>query len=493
MARREAHPDELLSIVAVAIDRDELISPGGRVVVGVSGGMDSVVLLAALVELAGQAGRGYRLTVAHLNHCLRAGADEDERFVVDLAGRLQLPLRTQSCDVRARARGEGVSTETAARAARYEFLAALAGELGAERVAVAHHADDNVETVLHRILRGTHLRGLAGIPVVRDLGGGVKLVRPLLACRRDELHAYAQRHSLAWRTDESNADTAYTRNLIRHELLEMLRQRVNPRVDEALLRLVRTARQAEDYLVELGGEALAGALAADGSAGPGDVPSLSLDRTSLAAAQPIVRTYAVRAALEKLGVRMRSVGADQLAELAAALADEGPAAVELPGRVRARRHGGHLVITRGGDRGAAADAPIAEWTALNCPGRTPLADGRVIVAEVGPVDRAAFDAHCSQPTRGVHFLDADRLTGPLTARPRREGDAFRPLGSPGTQSVGDFLTNAKLPRRQRDEVLCVCDDLGIVCVAPLRIDERVKVTSNTDRAVVLRVSRPNNA
>ena len=493
MARREAHPDELLSTVADAIDRDELMPAGAGVVVGVSGGMDSVVLLAVLGELAGRKGRGYRLTVGHLNHCLRAEADEDERFVAELAAGLELAVRTQRCDVRARAGRDGVSIETAARAARYEFLAAVAGELGATCVAVAHHADDNAETVLHRILRGTHLRGLAGIPAARDLGGGVRLVRPLLGCRREEIHAYAERHGLTWRTDETNADTSYTRNLIRHEVLAMLRRQVNPRVDEALLRLAESAGEAEDYLAELGGQALADALTDDQPSGPGAASSLSIHRASLAAARPIVRTYALRAALERLGASMRSVGAGQLGELAAALADDGPPAVELPGRVRARREGDRLVITCGGAEDSPAGAPAAEWVALNCPGRTRLADGRAVIAEAGPLDRAAFDAHCAGPTRGVHFLDANRLTGPLTARPRRDGDAFWPLGAPGRQSVGDFLTNAKLPRRRRDEVLCVCDELGIVCVAPLRIDERVKVTSATDRAVVLRVSSTDDA
>ena len=487
MARHKIHPDALVSVVAEAIDRYGLIAPHSPAVVGVSGGLDSVVLLAALHALSSQPDRKYRLTIAHLNHCLRDGADADEAFVADLAAGLKLPVRIGRCDVAARARTEGVSIETAARAARYEFLCSAAGELDAGSVAVGHHADDNVETVLHRILRGTHLRGLAGIPIARDLGGGVRLVRPLLRCRRDLIRAYAGRMGLAWRTDETNADTSYTRNLIRHEVLGMLRDRVNPRVDEALLRLAGSARQAEDYLVGLGGEALARALIPNSPADPPGAPSLTLDRTKLAATPPLVRTYAMRAALERLGAGMQEIGADRLADLDAAVSDDGPPTVGLPGRVLARRAADRLILSRCRGEDDLPAAPALGPAALHCPGRALLADGRSIVAAVGPLDRSAFDAHCRKPGRGVHFLDADRLVGPLSVRSRRNGDAFWPLGAPGRQSVGDFLTNAKLPRRQRDEAVCVCDELGIVCLAPHRIDERVKVASATARAVVLKM------
>ncbi len=489
MASSKVHSDSLTSAVAEAIDSRALIAPGDGVIVGVSGGLDSVVLLKVLTELAGEPDRAYRLTVAHVNHRLRAEAGADESFVADLSAGMQLPLRTLRCDVADRATREGLSTETAARDARYEFFASLADELGAKCAAVAHHADDNVETVLHRILRGTHLRGLAGIPVARPLGeGGVRLVRPLLGLRRDQLHAYARQAELTWRTDHTNADTAYTRNRIRHDVLAMLRQQVNPRVDEALLRLSAAAGQAEQYLAELGAEALASAAVAGEASGSARDPSLALDRASLTGAPPLVRTYALRAALERVGAGMGAVGAGHLSQLDAMLADDGPTALELPGQVRACRQGDRLIITRRTAPAADSSArPVADEVTLNCPGLTPLAGGRAVAAQVGPLDRAAFRAHCQAPAGGVQYLDADCLTGPLTARPRRDGDMLWPLGSPGRQSVGDLLTNAKVPSAVRDETLCVCDELGIVCVMPLRIDERVKVTPQTARAVVLKV------
>ncbi len=169
--------------------------------------------------------------------------------------------------------------------------------------------------------------------------------------------------------------------------------------------------------------------------------------------------------------------------------------MQLPGGAVARRQGQQLVISRAVEDGggpATLPVPPGEAVSLTMPGRTLLADGRQIVAQLGPIDRPAFEAHCAAPTAGVHFLDANKVTGPLTVSPRQAGDAFWPLGSPGRQSVGDFLTNAKLPATERDQVLCVRDQRGIVCVAPLREDDRAKVTADTARAIVLQVVAPDD-
>jgi len=486
MASHKVKPDTFVVAVAGAIDRYNLIAPHETVVVGVSGGLDSVGLLSALQELAGEPERAYRLIVAHLNHRLRTDADSDERFVAELAERRQLAIHIGRRDVAEQAGAEGLSIETAARKARYEFLLAAALDHEARCVATGHHADDNAETVLHRIVRGTHLRGLAGIPIEREIGSGVRLVRPLLSVRREEIRAYAERRGLAWRDDKTNADTSFTRNFIRHEVLRMLRQHVNPRVDEALLRLADSAGQVEEYLAAAGDEAFTRALTAVPSPAELDAASLTLSWETLQAEPPLIQTYAVRQALQHFGASMRRIGADQLGELVAALSDGDARVIELPGRIRARCDGGRLIITRGGEDEPPAVAR-ADVQALQCPGRTVLVDGRVVEVSMGRLDRAAFEAHCRRPVVGVHFLDAERLCGPLVVRQRRDGDIFHPLGSAGRQSVGEFLTNAKVPPARRREVLCVCDDTGIVCVVPLRIDDRVKVTDTTQQAVMLQV------
>ncbi len=213
------------------------------VLLAVSGGADSVALLRAMAALKTR-GAG-RLCVAHFNHQLRDGADEDERFVVDLCQRFDLVCETGRHDVEQSATLSGEGIEETARRVRYAFLSETAGRLGARFVATAHTADDQAETILHRIVRGTGIVGLAGMSRSRPFGP-VTLLRPLLSIRRHELLEYLSDLGQPFREDPSNADRRFTRNRIRHELLPLLAKQYNSSVVEAVLRLgllaARTAR-----------------------------------------------------------------------------------------------------------------------------------------------------------------------------------------------------------------------------------------------------------
>jgi tRNA(Ile)-lysidine synthase len=293
-----------------------------------------------LRELAAEPGRAYALHVAHLHHGLRQGADADAAFVAELAERWALPCTVERRDVPAERAAGGEGVEEAARRVRYGFLREVAERVGASAVATGHHADDNVETILFRLFRGTHLRGMAGIPVARALAGGpVRLVRPLLEVGRSELEAFCRERGLSWRRDPTNADTTGSRrNFIRHELLPLLRERLNPAVDEALLRAAQAAGEAEAVLAELAAATLS---AAGIEAGPG---RLVLRAIKLAAAPPAVRRAALRLALEQAGAPLQAVTRQHLAELAQVAV--GAPAVMLPGGWRAERRGRRLVLER---------------------------------------------------------------------------------------------------------------------------------------------------
>jgi tRNA(Ile)-lysidine synthase len=216
------------------------------VLVAVSGGGDSVALLRAMTAL--KSGGEGRLCAAHLNHHLRPDADEDERFVVDLCGRLGVACDVGHVDAGWLAAGDGI--EAAARTARYRFLEKAAGRLGARFVVTAHMADDQAETILHRIVRGTGIRGLSGMARTRPLGDAV-LIRPLLAVRRTELTGYLDAIGQPYRHDASNADPRFTRNRIRHQLLPRLQRHVNIEAVESLLRLGTLAGEAQAVIDEL--------------------------------------------------------------------------------------------------------------------------------------------------------------------------------------------------------------------------------------------------
>ena len=250
------------------------------------------------------------------------------------------------------------------------------------------------------------------------------------------------------------------------------------RADEALTRLASAAGQVEDYLIEVATQAMTAALAGD------DSGRTILSITAVSGQPDMIRRYVARLAVERQGIPLGQISAERFGALAEMLAGAGPRAVSLPAGFVARRQRDQVIISPAQQ----SEAEQPEAVTLNCPGRTEVGRGRVISCRIEPLDRDSFDKHRLGKNEGVEFIDADQLSGPLTCRPRRPGDLFQPLGCGGRQSVGDFLTNQKVPRRLRERVRCICDGLGIIYVAPIRIDERVKVTPQT--AKVLQIAGP---
>src|SRR5499433_1143736 len=218
------------------------------VVAAVSGGADSVTLLDALVRFQQSKGPPGSITVAHLNHQLRGEeSDEDEAFVRNLAGRLKLPFFIERIAVAERAKAEKRNLEAVARKLRYEFLLKGAGECGAGFVFTAHTLDDQAETILMRLIRGSGAEGLRGVHQIIALNESVKLIRPMLEITRAEVIEHCKHYDLAYRNDNSNFSTDFTRNRIRLELLPMLKT-FNPRVKQSLARASESLTRDEDYL-----------------------------------------------------------------------------------------------------------------------------------------------------------------------------------------------------------------------------------------------------
>ena len=478
MKDSSAKTDPLVDEIADFIDARNLIAPGARVVVGVSGGCDSVAALAILRQLARRGKRAYQLTVAHLDHALRAESGADAAFVAELARRWDLRCVMERIDIAALAAERSLGIEAAGRMARYEFLQRTTAQAGGQYVAVAHHADDNAETICHRIFRGSHLRGAAGMRASRALGQTeTLLVRPLLNCRRTEIEAFCRRMSLTWRTDPTNAQNSFTRNFIRNELLPLVRQRINPDGDMALVRLGQALAEAEDFIAAHAAGVASECIRCDR---PGQVV---IDISALDGVHRGLRGWIFREALRRAGVAVRKVSAGKLEELSA-LADNEHHTVNLPDDRVARRRAEMIVIAP-----AAGPDPLSRQPViLSAPGETNLPSGAAVLCTVTQFDGEAFEAHCRGHRRGVELLDADKIRGALVCRPRAPGDRFAPLGLAGSQTVSDFLTNAALEPEARDDVRCICDDEGIVYLAPLRIDQRVKVTESTRRLMRIEVT-----
>ncbi|MEW6192509.1 MAG: tRNA lysidine(34) synthetase TilS [Bacillota bacterium] len=455
---------DLLPQVRETIRRFKMFQPGDVVVVGVSGGPDSVALLDLLWRL--REDLQLQLHVAHLNHLLREEAAREAEFVRQLAAFYCLPVTVEVADVPAYAEEQRLSIEVAAREVRYRFFASVLAATGASRVALGHQADDQAETVLLNVLRGAGLAGLKGIPPVRE-----PYVRPLIEVRRAAVEAYCAFRELRTCLDASNLQTVYLRNRIRHELLPLLERDYNPGAAAALCRLAAIAREEDEYV---GAEAAKIYAEIRTAAGNGVAlltrPLAVLPR---ALARRVVRLGHKEAAgvpyeldylhtEEVLGLLSRGAGKE----------------LALPHGVRVLRTYETLVFTCGQE----PEVPDFSYP-LNLPGATLVPELSLLVEarleEPGP-DPAALP-----PSEAL--LDFDRLNLPLLVRRRRPGDLFHPFGYPAPVKLKNFLVDQKIPRARRNRLPVVADGAGIVWVGGVRVSARAAVTAATRRCLHLRL------
>lgn len=472
-----------------------LWTPGEMVMVGVSGGPDSLCLLHALRALSDEL--GIALHVGHLDHGTREGASaEDARFVADLCVAWGLPCTVERADVPKLARERGISFEEAARQARYRFLGDLAQSQGGCSVAVAHHADDQVETVLMHFLRGSGLAGLRGMmPVswVDDLRLGaetrpdhrprVRLVRPLLAVTRAEIEAYCREHGLAPRYDRSNLDTTYFRNRLRHELIPLL-EGYNPSFQGAVRRMAAVV--AEDY-------AVLDQLVADTwervvSEASGRV--VVYRREAFLALPLGLRRSLVRRGIHHLRFSLRNIDWVHV-EDAVRVASQGRVGAEatLPRGLMLRVGYDELVLADREYVRVEADWPRVD-AVLPLPrfGCCDLQRGWRLAIDRLPIDAVAA-AWRRNPDRYTAYLDAEALAEPLVLRPRREGDRFSPLGLPDhRQKVSDFMINMRVPQHERACVPLLVSDGRIAWIVGWRIDARFAIQEATRQVAIVRLS-----
>ncbi len=485
--------EDLESRFAQDAERSGLVPRGAAVVAGVSGGADSVAMLHLLCGL-NRRGWGLRIHVAHLNHQLRgAEADKDARFVRELAEGLLLDCTVGTADVRARASQDGVSIEQAARRCRFEFFERVCLKSGAGTVVLAHHADDNAETILHRIVRGTGLRGLAGIRGSRPIrpGSGIQVVRPMLSFRRSEIEEYVRDRALPFRHDATNDADSYTRNRIRNDILPLLRDSINPQVAEALVRLGEQARDVDEYLTETAGRMLESMIVER------DDRQIVLLSTSLARKPRLIKTQLIREAMLRLGVSEAEIGYSHLTAVAAMAEEtEGSKAMDLPGGLRVFRRYDRLVLQLEAE--PAGVAPVPGEIRVGIDGRTSLLPfGIELSVETLLADQSLIAEHIrTAASRGQvsweEWIDADQVHPPLIARLRRPGDRFLPLGMSELKKLSDFFIDEKIDADVRERTVLLCDRLGPIWVVPLRIDDRVRLTEATRR--VMRLSaRPLSA
>ncbi len=363
------------------------------------------------------------LFVVHYDHRLRKEALEEAFFVRKEAERRGLPFILGTAPVRSYAKREGLSLEVAARELRYRFFAHVADRLAANRVALAHQADDLAEEVLLRFIRGAGRRGLAGIPVKR---GGL-FVRPLLLASREEIYCFLERHKIPYVEDPSNKDPRFLRNRVRHLLIPFLEKHFHRRVRECLKRTALIIAEEEEFLGELAEKALK----RHARFAPDEVV---LSARGLKDMPLALRRRVFLEALKQLGMPMFRVRLSHLEQLESLVEGRARGAVPLPSNFMARREPGRIVIKK------ALPLPSPFRFEITGPGEYPLPDGRKLVVEEGHPAKAPAGALC---------IDKTRLCGPLIARSPQPGDRLKPPGFPGRRKLKKLFWEKKLSHESR--------------------------------------------
>jgi tRNA(Ile)-lysidine synthase len=461
--------EPLLQQVQQTIQDYQMLDPGHTVLVAVSGGPDSMVLLHTLWRL--RKPLGLQLFVAHLDHQMRPSAAEDAAFVETMACDLGLRAICEARNVPAYQRQHKLSPEDAARRVRYAFLRATATQLGADRIAVGHTADDQAETVVLRLLRGSGLRGLCGIPPVRG-----PVIRPLIRVPRADILDYARRQRLRFREDPSNDQRRYTRNRIRHDLLPALRQHYNPRLVQTLRTTARLLADDEAALQAVAHQHFLLARLAAASA------SVRLKIDALTSLPLALQRRVLREALSELKSGLQGVTSAHIAAILALLqSGAGTKRLGLPQGVVVERRYDVLLMHR-----QAPSAAVHVDVPLPVPGVCLVeALGVTIVSDELPRHAAAGPF----PTGDVTWLDAERVGRDVRVRTRRAGDLLQPLGSGYAKKLKAFLIDAKVPRAVRDRLPLVVTSAGIAWVAGVRPAEWAKVTPATRAVLRLKLLR----
>ncbi|MDR2609984.1 MAG: tRNA lysidine(34) synthetase TilS [Clostridiales Family XIII bacterium] len=466
-------------LVRDTIERHDLVENGDHIVCGLSGGPDSVCLFHILSELSDE--MGFTLSAVHVNHGFRPGAaDEDQQYVRELCARLGIPLTVKAVDVTALAAERGETPEEAGRAVRYEAFAEEArrwetaqdqkGDGSTVRIAVAHNRNDQAETVLMRLIRGTGTDGLAGMPYRRRDEYGYEIIRPLLDADRTEIEAYCAGHDLRPCRDHTNDEPKYFRNSVRLKLLPFLTETFGPNIPDALLRLAANAAEDKGYFAAVVEEAIDefadfGGGETGGYKTESAAPGVSFPLEILRGIHPAVRRRLITALFAEIGL-VQDIEAVHLAA-ADALIEKGETgkSLDFPGGYR-------LEISYGNAVCAQKDRPPVQNCIQNCTKEpspcvreyTDDSGRRVLEARAGDAT-ALFDAAA---------LNAAGLTPEW--RTRRDGDFMRPKGMDGTKKLQDIFTDKKVPRADRDAIMLLAAGSEILWIPNIRISREYIIT-----------------
>ncbi|MCX5635488.1 MAG: tRNA lysidine(34) synthetase TilS [Planctomycetota bacterium] len=460
---------------------EELFGSGDRILLAISGGADSTALMYAMQQLKADGPLKTEFLCAHINHQLRGlDADADENFVIEQAAILEMPVKTRKINVADYACENKLSIETAARKLRIEALLDIAKANGCNVIAAAHHKDDNAETIIQRLSRGTGFRGLCGIWPKRTFDG-INFVRPLLCVTRQEIIDYLKNRNLNWRHDYTNDQCVYRRNFLRHKLIPQLQENCQTSVAEQLFDLSEGVRRFYGLTCKRAEKLWPGL--ADCAEG-----RIALDLKMLAPEHPAVKVELVQRCLALLGCGEQNLTQEHYEKILQLTKEKTSGRqIELPDGFIVRYEYGKLVFT---DCHCERSNLISK-TAVNSiefavPGQTRFGD---YLVEAGIFDAEMGAGKFKAGKTGfVEWFDWEKIKPPLIVRTRKDGDRFIPLGLVEEKKVGRFLIDQRVPQRIRKKVLVVADSEKIIWLWPIRMCQQAKITEKTKKILRLQIT-----
>jgi len=475
--------DQLIEKVIKTIEKYRMLQEGDKVIIGVSGGPDSVCLADILCKIKGQL--NLSLIVAHVHHGIRREeADRDANFVRQQACHWNLPFEQLSISVPEIAKARRLSIEQAGRVERYQYFKKLLGIHQAQKIALGHNADDQVETILMRLIRGCGLRGLGGIPARRGT-----FIRPLIECTRQEIEGYCERNNISYYLDSSNKEPDYLRNKIRLQLIPLLSKDYNPAITKNVLQLQAIVRDELDFSEGISEQYYLSVVKQE----PGS--AVFLDNNRLKELPDGAQRSVIRRALKHLNYYLEDIQFNHVeAVRMMCLKGEGEKILDLPGGIKVIKSYQDIIFGLASDlkiTNKEKEFKIIEYElAIN--GETEIsALGLKFITKIK-------DFHCSdldykklikEADKNKAYLDYDKLNLPLKTRNRRPGDKFQPLNSNFFKKVKSYFIDQKIDRYKRERVMLIVDNSErIAWIAGYQIDNRFKITGNTTRILYIQQS-----
>lgn len=443
------------------------------ILVALSGGTDSTALLNLLLELREEF--SLELSIAHLDHGLRGeSSEEDARFVRYKAEEIGLKATISKREVNRVVGEENRSLEEAAREVRYEFLSETAVAQGVDYVALGHNKNDQAETVLMNIIRGAGLRGLGGMQEVKG-----RYIRPLLNLKSDEIMNYIEARELDYRRDETNKNTKFLRNRIRHVLIPELKEDYNTKVVENLTRMAKLAKEAYSFIENQANEVSRDIRITN------DVDGTCFDKTKLSTFDTYLQKAVIRKLINEAKGNLRDITSTHVDSVISKIEDE-------PARTRLSLP--EITFTLNRERACFVREfnreDRADFRYEIQPGESLVVEEANITInlelvsepkELNPEDFASDSL--------TEYVDWGKVEQPIVVRNRNEGDRFKPLGMNGEKKVKDFFIDEKVSFEERYKVPLVCDEEGIIWVVGHRIDERYKLEESTEKGLLIKARK----